>query len=173
MGRINKSFTVRAGGVQVRSVGKVDSGADVSLVRLDIGRRLGIDPATSDVIAVGGIGNQRTVGFSLPATIEIDGSEAKLDLAVPVGTVDARGHLTTFEQKNNLIGHDFLQATGARLDFSEGRGRFVAGKCTQRVDDVELLKITPREERALRAWMIRNLSPRRKRKTRMTRKRSG
>jgi hypothetical protein len=92
------------------------------------------------------------VGFRVPATVRIGDSAADLNLAVPVGTLDPSGRFVAFEQRRNLIGHDFLQATGAKLDFSRPHSHaFVE------VDDVELLRITAEEDRALRAWARLNL----------------
>ncbi len=168
MGRIHKRFTVRNEHGQASAVGKVDTGADVTLVRLDIGRRLGADTLTSKGVTIGGIGGQRVVGLEVPATVKIGASEAQLALAVPVGVVDNHGNFTPRAQKINLIGHDFLQATGAALDFSRsGAQAFVEGA---RVDYAELLSMSAEEERAFRKWVIKQYPDLRRRASRKKRR---
>jgi hypothetical protein len=154
MGRIYKRFTVenpRTRG-KARAMAKIDSGADVTLVRREVGEQIGVDIDNDEPIAIGGIGG-RVLGFEVPAKVTIGRSSARLKVAVPIGRYDAKTRkITAVDQKENLIGHDFLQATQAKIDFTrEIDDAFVEGET--RVDDVVRLKITPAEASALREWV--------------------
>lgn len=153
MGRIYKRFTVE----NTRTNGKasaeamIDSGADITLVRRDLGEQIGVDIDTDQPIAISGIGG-RVLGFEVPAKITVGRTSAPLRVAVPIGRYDARTRkITAVDQKENLIGHDFLQATRSKIDFSRPiEDAFVGG--AKHVGHVERVKITAAEARALREW---------------------
>lgn len=168
MGRIYKKFTAENALGKAGATGQIDSGADITLVSLSIGRKLGLDPATSPTIAIGGIGRQRVVGFEVPVRLRIGRSSANLKVAVPVGTFDdKRGKLVLNAQKRNLIGHDFLQATKSRIDFSKPHSQaFTEGAVGPEVNEVVRLKITAAEVKALRALATKAKAKRKSRGTR-------
>jgi len=171
MGRILKKFTIENVHGKSTDIGKIDSGADVTLVRLDIGRKLGVDPAIAEkLIAIGGIGQQRLIGIEVPAQVRVGRASATLTVVVPIGRYDAKTKkIKAVSQQHNLIGHDFLQATKSKIDFSRPiDDAFVEGDL--RVDDVVRLKITKQEKAAFREWArsqtptAKRRAPRRKRR---------
>src|SRR5207249_11502875 len=126
---------------KAKAKAKIDSGADVTLVRRDVGEQIGLDLENDMPIAIGGVGG-RVLGFEVPAKVTVGRSSAQLKVAVPIGRYDAKTRqIRTVKQDENLLGHDFLQATGAKIDFSRGHDdAFVEGE--SRVDDVVKLRIT-------------------------------
>lgn len=181
MGRIYKQFTVEnlltRGTASAEA--KVDSGADVTVVRRDVGEQIGVDIQTALPIAIGGVGG-RVLAFEVPAKVTVGRSSAQLRVAVPIGRYDAKARkITPVQQKENLLGHDFLRATRAKLDFSSAPRRrdsrrrlddaFVEGET--RADDVVRLNISRAEVKALEEWVRRQ--PRRRSQGHSTKKSSG
>jgi hypothetical protein len=153
MGRIYKQITVENLRTQGKATtkAKIDSGADVTLVRRDVGEQIGLDLENDMPIAIGGVGG-RVLAFEVPTKITVGRSSARLKVAVPIGRYDSKTQqIRTVKQKENLLGHDFLQATKAKIDFSRGDDdAFVEGET--RADDVVRLRITRLEANALDQW---------------------
>ena len=153
MGRIYKQITVENLRTQGKATAKakVDSGADMTLVRRDVGEQMGLDLEYDLPIAIGGVGG-RVLGFQVPAKVTVGRSSAKLKVAVPIGRYDKKTQqIRTVSQKENLLGHDFLQKTKAKIDFSRvSDDAFVEGDT--RADDVVKLKISRLEANALDRW---------------------
>lgn len=153
MGRIYKQVTLENLRTQGKATAKakVDSGADVTLVSRDVGEQIGLDLENDMPIAIGGIGG-RVLGFEVPAKVTVGRSSAQLKVAVPIGRYDKKTQeIRTVKQKENLLGHDFLQATKAKIDFSRGDAdAFVEGET--RADDVVKLRISRLEALALDKW---------------------
>lgn len=168
MGRIYKSFMVETPRGKAKSEAKIDSGADITLVRRDVGKKIGVDVDNGgEPIVIGGLGG-RVLGFEVPAKVTIGQASAQLKVVVPFGRYDAEtDKIVPVSQKENLIGHDFLQATRAKIDFSRHHDdAFVDGET--RVDDVVRLKITRAEAKAFREWVKRQSSPTVRRSTKKT-----
>ncbi len=118
MVRIYKQITVENLRTQGKATtkAKIDSGADVTLVRRDVGEQIGLDLENDLPIAIGGVGG-RVLAFEVPAKVTVGRSSARLKVAVPIGRYDAKTQqIRTVQQKENLLGHDFLQATRAKID---------------------------------------------------------
>jgi hypothetical protein len=120
----------------------------------------GLDLENDMPIALGGVGG-RVLGFEVPAKVTVGRSSARLKVAMPIGRYDRKTQkITPVKQKENLLGHDFLQATKATIDFSRGDDEaFVEGEL--RADDVVKLRISRLEALALDRWATAEAARRR------------
>ena len=96
---------------------------------------------------MGGAGDARLLGYLLPVKLRVGSRTGSVEAFIPVGVVRT-GINTLFSQQRNLIGVDFLQASGARLDFSRAHRGVFSG--------VEWFPgarahVTPRESKFLRS----------------------
>lgn len=145
------TFTTRTG--TIRRNGKIDSGADYTVIGWSDGCRLGLDPATAQTAAIGGIGQARLAGFLLPTTITVQKHSADIVVFVSYHRIIGRSSpaLKPIRGKTPvLIGHDFLQAVGAVLDFKQHRIVLSGYDELSWPFSWELQTVTREEETALR-----------------------
>lgn len=127
MGRIFKKFTASFGDKTVSDTAQIDSGSDVSILRPELAQRLKIDPENITLSVGKGIGEQHVMGIELPVRIAIDSSAATVTAFVPVATIGDDNKVKDIHTERNLIGADFLQATGAKLDYSRPHNLVFSG----------------------------------------------
>jgi len=163
MGRILKPFTATTPGHRVAGVARIDTGADRTVLQPALARQLGFDPDSAPEGAVWGVGRTRVPGHYFRARISVGGAETELEVFVPAGPLGKAGTIKHQEQGRNLIGADFLQKTGRRLDFSRRHSEVLQDG--GEVGEVEETTITPEESAALRAWAkVYYAKPRRRRR---------
>jgi len=147
MGRIIKEAVISHGVRIVRVHAKVDSGADVTLLAADDADRIGFDQCQGREAAVSGITREskddryatttRLCGREFTVTIRIDDREATIAALVPLWQISVRTDKQTGKEKvvskadgrlrRSLIGHDFLQASRAKLDYSVPHSQAFSG----------------------------------------------
>lgn len=106
MGRVYKTFSARAGGRRVRGKALVDSGADRTVIDKRMACVIGLDTESAPLERARGFGGKVLYGYSLPVEVKIGKRKATVNAFVP-SEGDAR-----------VIGHDFLQASKAKLNYA-------------------------------------------------------
>lgn len=110
MGKLMREFLAFHSGAAKTATGRIDTGADRTVLQLRLARRLGFDPEgrrpTEVMIVANG---ERTRGYQMPVCLTIGKRSACVNAFVPEKEVDIP----------NLIGSDFLQQSHASLDYSK------------------------------------------------------
>lgn len=154
MGKIIKSFTATTATGKIRREGKIDTGADRTIIPFRDACLLGLDTTAAPIRAMG-TATGRMSGFLIPARVQIGKRVGTVQIFVPV--FDDRG--APISRKHSLVGHDFLQATKAMLDYSKPHEQVLSG-----FEKLPNERVTAKERARLRALPCP--LPKRRRKTR-------
>jgi hypothetical protein len=119
MGRIVKPFTVTYGNTSVSDSAQIDTGADMSILKRELAKQLEISESDVTLSLGEGVGKGGIFGIEIPVKIRVEDSEAAVTAFVPLAEISEDNKAKDMDAKNNLIGVDFLQATGAKLDYSK------------------------------------------------------
>lgn len=164
MGIIRKRFKLRRGADRGVVTATVDSGADITTLNLETACGLGFDPASAGPKRSMDAGESRVVGHYL-RDVEITHGKRTAKLAKVFVAVGAEWDSESGIKRKpmdphaeQLIGHDFLQAAGAELDFKNHELRGMAKIVRRPV----MRNATPAE--SARWAAIRCPLPRRKRR---------
>lgn len=117
MGKLTKLFKAKTTKGSANGRGKIDTGADVTILRWDIACALGLDISKAPLAAMG-TATGRMTGFNLPIELSIGNKKGKLTAFVPMFKVDG-DKMERIQVTNNLIGHDFLQEAKVKLDYNK------------------------------------------------------
>jgi hypothetical protein len=134
MGLLKFRFKARRGSRREVFTSTVDSGADITTLNLDTACALGLDLTTARQSFMQAPGQVTLVGYELDE-VELAYKRKKAHLKkvfVPiraeVNGSDGKHVVNAAKDEEQLIGHDFLQAANATLDFQrhalEGRSEF-------------------------------------------------
>lgn len=109
----------------------IDTGADVSVLPERMACDLDLKNNTTGETVVDAFGGGKIGGRIMPVTITVDGREAQIDVFVPTSRIvdDEPVRLTAEEQEraHAILGHDFLQAARAKLDYSQPHANVFGG----------------------------------------------
>ena len=147
MGRVIKKFTVARKGEEAEGRACIDSAADRTIISRAVACKLDIDFETAKLAAVSGVGG-RLVGYEVPVTIDVGEHGARVKAFVPAGRLTDDGEIAPARQRS-LIGHDFLQKTGAKLDYSRQHSQVFSG-LPEVPTPLKHERVTAAERRALR-----------------------
>lgn len=136
MGKIGLRFHAKRNGLTEVFSATVDSGADVTNLNKDTACGLGLDPTTAKLTQMLTAGNATLVGYELHdvhlrvgrGSKKREATLKKVFVPIRIEMKNEHGETVLEPISNNdeqLIGHDFLQATNAVLDFAthELRGK--------------------------------------------------
>ncbi|MBI5487103.1 MAG: hypothetical protein HY905_07200 [Deltaproteobacteria bacterium] len=126
MGRIIKEFIAEACGARATRTGKIDGGADRTVLKPDVAEELRLDTRTAQPHSVWTASGQEVMGHIFRVRLTVDQRTAEVDAFVPVGAVSTSGELESV-QPRNLIGTDFLQASQAKCDYSKPHEEVFSG----------------------------------------------
>jgi hypothetical protein len=151
MGRITKPFSAKTRVGKVSGEARIDTGADRTLIAYPLACQLGLDTATAPGSVMSSASGQRMIGFSLDTYIQVDARKARVRAFVPMFTIGEKNKMRKLPPRN-LIGHDFLQKSGGKLDYSKPHEEvFSGGKTGWPFDWTFSNTVSPQERRALMA----------------------
>ena len=119
MGTIRLRFKAKRGTRREVFSAVVDTGADVTNLNLETACELGLDPRSAKQITMQVAGGAKLFGFKLD-NVELSRGKRVAKLPFVFVPTEVRvGEVTESVARNDeqLIGHDFLQAAGAKLDY--------------------------------------------------------
>lgn len=148
MGRIIKKFTAVRGTKTSTGTAQIDSGADQTVLGVQHAHRLGIDLCTTPSATLVGVGKGRLMGVESVVRVTIGKRTANVAAFVPLVRVLPSGKRQLATSEENLIGHDFLQVSGAKLDYSKEHRDVFSGYFRER-----LRHATPGETREMREML--------------------
>jgi len=144
MGRIYKRFRIKTAAGSASGIGKIDNGADRTLIRFETACRLGLDPMTAKTVTMRAAGS-RLYGFLFPVEMKVGDRTAKVEAFVARFTRSGK-HLRAVHPPN-LIGADFMQSAKVQLDYRKPHRRVFSESWSW---DWEFRPTTPAERRMLR-----------------------
>ncbi len=147
MGRIIRRFLAFTELGKADADGQIDSGADRTVLQRSVAEDLGFSahgkkPTDTMIVA----NDEKICGYTLPVCLRIGERSALVDAFVPEARLDGP----------SLIGADFLQASGAMLDYSKPDDEAFSGRRSPPREFhvgggmLEFRKLTPEERAALK-----------------------
>jgi hypothetical protein len=153
VGRITKKIVIETGAGIELGDGVIDSGADHTTLKSSIACKLGLDPRSAPQASMESASDDVLVGHWMPVFVTIDRKQACVRAFVPVLKRTADGD-EPFEIDENLVGSDFLQGSGAKLDYAQPHEETFSGlpKPSGRIGGglFKYRPATPEESEALR-----------------------
>jgi hypothetical protein len=119
MGRIIRRFRAFTDSAKVDADGQIDSGADRTVLQRSVAEDLGFSthgkkPTDTMIVA----NDEKICGYTLSVCLRIGERSACVDAFVPEAQLDGP----------SLIGADFLQASGATLDYGKPDDQAFSGR---------------------------------------------
>ncbi|MBI5487106.1 MAG: aspartyl protease family protein [Deltaproteobacteria bacterium] len=126
MGRIIKEFTAEACNERVEATGKIDNGADRTVLQPELATALGFDRSRAKPLHGRTASGQQMFGHAFRVKLTVDKRTAEVEAFVPAVAISAKGEVEAVDTRN-LIGTDFLQGSGASLDYSKPHDQVFSG----------------------------------------------
>jgi len=120
MGEIKVRFKASVKGKSIRGRALVDGGSEDTLLNLNQACELGLNVAHAKIVDREAVGGIKVHGYELSVTVETEGKKARVRAFVPVARETEAGVREAFPRNEEpLIGQDFLQRTGANLNYKK------------------------------------------------------
>ena len=129
MGRLRKTFVAKVGKTKVKGKALIDTGSDKTTISVADACRLGLDKQTAEPVVGVGVRGGRVRGYFF------EGVEVR------IGKRKARLTVVATDDTNPTVGHDFLQRSGAKLDYEQPHREVFSGvrnvKSAKKIDPKE------------------------------------